>query len=514
MPTIPISTRKKNRDILHIAIAVAIGLIFGLVLQPGNGITQEGLTVLAIFIPTLYLWMAIAPTTWVSILFLAAFAMTGIRTPGALWQQSVGHFTFMLVMVFMMFDNCLRETGATKFLSNWFITRKFTQGRPYLFLTMFFASNLAIGFFVQNVALAIVFVTLTAQLCAAIGVPKGHRLYTLMFVGIVWGNAVNHIASPIGKSIPNIIIGLVNNNMDVGISWAQWIMVGIPFLVAMLIVSMVAARIFLRKEDLEPLKNFNVAQYKREKMEPLGARGKIALIALLAIFLVIMVPETLLVMGVSNAVTQFILRMTITVWAIMMVVILCLIRIRDKASGETKPVLDFVEAMKDVDVGILLFISCVIFIGGPLGAQSAGIVDWMGNIFGPIAAALPTVAIFALLGLLALILTQLMASTVVATIMFWMGVAIFTAGTVVIGTNAEGADITRFITNQTSLAWVMIGSFAGCIGIFIPASTATTALYYGPHIEVSNTWKTNIVFILLTLVAVVAMIPVALAVFG
>ena len=510
---------------MHIAIAIVIGVIFGVVLPEGNGITQEGLTVLAIFVPTLYLWMAIAPTTWVSILFLAAFAMTGIRTPAQLWQQSVGHFTFMLVLAFMMFDNCLRETGATKYLSNWFITRKFTQGKPYLFLTMFFASNLVIGFFVQNVALAIVFVTLTANLLGSIGLKKGDRLYTLMFVGIVWGNAVNHIASPIGKSIPNIIIGLVNGNTDATITWAQWITVGVPFLVAMLIVTMIAAKIYLRKEDVELLKKFDVVAYKKEKLEPLVTRGKIALIALLAIFVVIMVPDILNGFGMGNVVTLFITRMTITVWALVMVVLLCLIRIREKASGEVKPVLNFSEAMKDVDVGILLFITVVIFIGGPLGASSAGIVDWMGNIFSPIVQAIPLVAIFALLGLLALILTQLMASTVVATIMFWMGVAVFAVGGVF---NADGefiryliagevlaeGEVQRFITSSTSLPWVMIGSFAACIGIFIPASTATTALYYGPHIQVSETWKTNIIFLLLTLVAVVAMIPIALAVFG
>ena len=514
MAEIPKNPNAKNRDLLHVFIAVVIGLIFGLILEPANGITQEGLTVLAIFIPTLYLWITVAPTTWVSILFLAAFAMTGIRTPGQLWSQSVGHFTFTLVMVFMMFDNCLRTTGATKYLSDWFITRKFTQGRPFLFLTMFFASNLVIGLFVQNVALAVVFVALTAKLCASIGVNRGDRLYTMMFVGIVWGNAVNHIASPIAKSIPNIIIGLVNNNLDANISYAQWIMVGFPFMFAMLIVTMVACRIFLRAKDVELLKNFNITKFKEEKMEPLSNRGKIALVALLGIFLIIMIPETMHVMGLDNVVTEFIIRMTITVWAIVMVVILCLIRVKDSKTGEVMPVLDFGAAMKDVEVGVLLFIACVIFIGGPLGAQSAGIVDWMGNIFNPIAEALPVVGTFILLAAIALILTQIMASTVVATIMFWMGVAIFTVGTTVIGQTEAGADITRFITGNYSLVWVMIGAFASCIGIYMPASTATTALYYGPHIQVNDTWKINIIFIGLTLIAVVAMIPLAMAVFG
>ncbi|MCL2366069.1 MAG: SLC13 family permease [Oscillospiraceae bacterium] len=510
MANLPMTQGKKNRDIMHIFIAIIIGLLIGIVIPPGNGITREGLTVLAIFVPTLYLWMAIAPTTWVSILFLAAFAMTGIRTPGQVWSQSVGHFTFTLVMIFMLFDNCLRETGAIKSVSDWFITRKFTQGRPYLFLFMFYASNLIIGLFMQNLALAIMFVALTTKICASIGVKRGDSLYTIMFLGVVWGNAVNHIASPIAKSIPNIIIGLVNNTLDVHLSYAQWIMVGFPFMVVMLGVTMLGVRIF--NPDVTPLRNFDISEFRKER-KPLGKRGKIALGALVAIFLVIMIPETLFVMGVENAILSFIISQTITVWAIVMVVILCLIRVKDEGSGEVKPVLDFPAAMKDVNVGVLLFIACVIFIGGPLGAGSAGIVDWMGNIFGPIAAALPMILTFALFCFIALLLTNFMASTVVATIMFFMGVAVF-VGTNIIGVDAYGNNIVEFITSPMSMAWVMIGSFAGCIGVSIPASTATTALYYGPHIEVRDTWKCNIIFLLLTLVAVVAMTPLAYAVFS
>ena len=507
MSTLPATPQKKNRDIMHVIIAVIIGLIIGVVIPEGNGITQQGLTILALFVPTLYLWLAVAPTTWVSILFLAAFAMTGIRTPAALWQQSVGSFTFTLVMAFMIFDHCLKETGVVRRLADWFITRKFTQGRPYLFLAMFFASNLIIGIFMQNLALAIIFVALTKRICDSIGVQKGDSLYTLMFVGVVWGNAVNHVASPIGKSIPNIVIGLAYTNFGIRISFAHWLIIGIPFLILMLVVTMVVVRIF--KPDVTALKNFDLENFRKD-VKPLGNRGKIALGALAVIFIIIMVPETLAVMGYRPAIVDFTIRMTITTWILLIVALLSFIRAKDKGSSESQPVLIFKDAVKEVDVGILLFIAALLFVGGPLGHADAGFVAWLGNIFGPVVEALPLILVFAILSLIALVLTQFMASTLVATIVFFIGLAVFATAAV---SPAEGVAPFGEFVSSTSLAWVVIGTMAACIGISIPASTATTPLYYGPHIEVKPVVRVNIIFILLTLVAVMAVVPIALAIF-
>jgi len=484
----------KNRDIIHVVIAIAIGLAIWLIVPPVNGLTAEGVIVLAVFVPTLYLWIMIGPISWVSILFLAVFVMTGIRAPGEVWAGSVGHPTFILVTVFMLFDNCLRETGAIRSLSDWFVTRKFTQGRPYLFLFMFFASNLVLGIIMQNLALAIMYVTLASNLCKSLGIKKGDSLYTVIMLGTVWGNAVNHIASPIAKSIPNIVIGLVDTNLGINLSYVQWLMIGIPFIAIMLVVIMLCVRIY--NPDVTALENFDIDAFSKS-VKPMGLRGKIAMGALVVLFLLIIIPEVLYMVRLRNALTDFMMGATITTWVIITIVVLNLVRIKD--NGELKPVLNFSAAVKDVNFGLMFFIAAVIFAGSPVGAESAGIVAAVGSLLAPVAAALPTIGVIAMLCFFAIIMSNFMASTVVATIMFITGIALFT--------------VPGFCIPPVAMAFVMVGSFAGSMGVIMPASTASTALYYGEHIEVKKCIVINILFLFFALIGAIALTPLAIAVF-
>ena len=46
----------KNKTCFHVGIALILGLLIGFGLHPVNGLTDLGVRVLAVTIPTLYLW--------------------------------------------------------------------------------------------------------------------------------------------------------------------------------------------------------------------------------------------------------------------------------------------------------------------------------------------------------------------------------------------------------------------------------------------------------------------------
>ena len=86
---------KTKRMYLHCLIAVIIGIVLALALRPGNGLTQMGISVIAVTIPTLYLWLTVN-THWTSILFLALIIITGVMTPNEVWAGSIGHFAVII----------------------------------------------------------------------------------------------------------------------------------------------------------------------------------------------------------------------------------------------------------------------------------------------------------------------------------------------------------------------------------------------------------------------------------
>ena len=48
-------------------------------------------------------------------------------------------------------------------------------------MAMFFASNVIIGMFVDNLSLAIIYIGITEVLCKHLGLKKGDPFYTCMF---------------------------------------------------------------------------------------------------------------------------------------------------------------------------------------------------------------------------------------------------------------------------------------------------------------------------------------------
>jgi sodium-dependent dicarboxylate transporter 2/3/5 len=166
------SSNSVLKDYMHYIIALVVGILIMLLVPAGDNLTAQGVLILGIVIPILYLWVTGADLTWTSLLFLGLVVITRTMAHADVWRAALGDFVVILVMVFLILDGCLNETGAIKKIANWFITRKFVQGRPYAFLCMFFGANLFIGLWMQNLALAIMYLALTKKLCDIIGLEK------------------------------------------------------------------------------------------------------------------------------------------------------------------------------------------------------------------------------------------------------------------------------------------------------------------------------------------------------
>lgn len=214
----------KNKTYLHVAVALVLGLLIGFGVQPENGLTVLGVRVLAVTIPTLYLWLTVN-TSWCALLFLALLILTGAMTPTEVWAGSMGHFAVITMIVFSVLNYALKETGVIDRAAAWFVSRRIAKGRPLVFLGLFFLSNLIIGMFVDNLSLAIIYVGLAIALADKIGVKRGDPFYACLFIGILWCNVIISIASPIAHAPVLILIGMIETQLGITISYARWLCV-------------------------------------------------------------------------------------------------------------------------------------------------------------------------------------------------------------------------------------------------------------------------------------------------
>ena len=462
-------------------IALIIGLALAFGLQPVNGLTPMGVRAIAVIVPTLILWLTVN-THWSCLLFSALLIMGGVMTPSAVWAGSMGHFAPTLVLVFTLLGHSLNETGAIDKVAAWFITRKFVKGRPYAFMGMFFFSNLFIGLFMQNLALAIIYLDLTVRVCGKLGIKKGHTLYTCLILGVMWGSGVLTTASPIAKTLPNIMIGILYTQLGITITYGQWFAVGIPFSIVMFFVIMICIR--LMKPDVSPLKNLDIDEFAKNT-PPLGRSGKISLFVMCALLMIILLPDLFLALGIFVPVASYFVQMGPTAPAILAVIALCLIRVDGEA------VMDFPQAAKSVPMTLIIFIAAVVLMGIPISDEGTGIVAWLGNILGPLVAGLSPIWIIISIITGILIITNLISNAVTMVLFFNIGVVML-AGT--------ATSIGAF-----GLLLSLATSTMACL---VPSASLQLPLFYGPgHITVANSYKANLLFVFLAFLVVLAFIP-------
>ena len=113
-------TKKKN-PYLHIIIAAVLGLALGFGLPASNGLTTVGVHVLGVTVATMYLWLTVG-TDWTSLLFMGMLVMTGAMTANEVWAGSMGHFSVITMIAFMILNYCLLQTGVISLVCSWFIT--------------------------------------------------------------------------------------------------------------------------------------------------------------------------------------------------------------------------------------------------------------------------------------------------------------------------------------------------------------------------------------------------------
>ena len=473
---------------IHYLVALVIGVVLAIAMEPSNGLTREGVLVISILVPTLYLWLT-TNTHWTALLFLGMIIMTQVMRPDDVWRGSIGHFAVTTLIVFMLLNQCLKETGVIDKIASWFITRKFVYGRPYAFLGMFFASNLVVGMFMENLSLAIIYIGIAMVLCEKIGIKKGHSLYTCIMLGILWGNSVLSITSPIAKALPNILIGIAQTQLGITITYAQWFAVGVPFTIIMFVVLMLTVRIF--KPDTTPLQNFDLDEFKRNE-PPLDTRGKIAAIAITLVVLAIILPEIFVATGIFMTVGTYLTAIGVVVPAILAAAILCLIRVKGKA------VMDLPEAAKGVPLPVLIFTGTVCLISIPIASESTGITAWLGNSLQPLIAGMSPMAVVIALIVCVVVVTNFMSSVVTMVLFFNIGVALLAAGDI----NMVAFAIVLALTTS---------SVANCT----PSASLTTPMFYGPgHITMKNSIKCNLIFVALSfIVLIVFTLPFASAIF-
>lgn len=469
-----------KKEYIHYIIALIIGLILAFVLQPTNGLTDLGVRVIAIIIPTLYLWLTVN-THWTCFMVLGLMVMTQAMTANEVWASSFGHFVFITVFAYSIFNVALVETGVISKIAKFFITRKIVEGKPYVFMGMFFFSHLLVCFFADNISLAPIYITIAEEIARNLKIKKGHPMYTAMMLGILWTNCLGQICSPIAHALPNLIMGLLQSAAGITITYSTWMAFGAIYAILVFIASMIILRIW--NPDCEAFKNFDLEEMKKTD-KPLDKYGKWTAIVFAVAILFVFVPA---ILAKVSPIFAYLNSLGVVVPALLGIVVLCLIRI------DGNPVMNFPATMSKVNFSPCLFAGTVACLAVPVSAENTGITAWLGNTLKPMLGGFSPSLIVIILIILALLMTNFLSNTVTVALFF-------SIGAVVLGS-----------TDYNLAIFALVIGMASGMSTITPSAAVPSPCFFAPgHLTMKGSLVPNLAFVIVTfLIITVIGIPLA-----
>lgn len=362
----------------HFIIALIAGALLFFFLPEGNGLTSAGVRMLAVFLPTIYLWLTCG-TGWTSLFSVTMAVMLcvypGMGAYGTLWGNICG----AAVIPFLMVATVMQESGAFEWIVKWIISRKFIHGRPTLFMIMFTLAMVVISIFTAPQVVSVLFLQLLADVSESIGYTKEDGFYRSqgLLVGwiaqicdgvLIWGR-------PYVLTMVAIIVGL---GFDDFTAMTYFKVAGVYLLFAVVIALLLVK--FVMRPDVSKFKNFDDASMREElKANPISKKGKVAIAGMSVILLC----YVLAYCNFLGPVAGYFSSITIAGSVTLVCALLCIITV----DGE--PVMDLNKAAAKVPWSMIIFLGAIMFYAGAFGSEEYGISICLQNILGPVVSRMP-----------------------------------------------------------------------------------------------------------------------------
>ena len=159
---------------VHSLVCLCIMFGFGL-LDPVEPLTPLGMRLVGVFLGVLYGWVFIE-IVWPSLAGLLAMMLVGGMKPVTLLNNSFGHPIVQMMFFIFVFCATINHYGLSRFISLWFITRKFVAGRPWLFSFTFLASIFILGALTSAAPAALIGWSIPVRRVRGLRLQEGRQL--------------------------------------------------------------------------------------------------------------------------------------------------------------------------------------------------------------------------------------------------------------------------------------------------------------------------------------------------
>ena len=262
-----------NTTMIHSAIGVAIMILFRFLPISLPEVTPVGMEIIGIFIGTLYLWTTVDPL-WSSLMSVAMIGLSSYKPMAALLVEFMGNVTVIQMLFLMLLAGALVTNKITMYIGRFFLTRKITNGRPWMFTMMICIGCFLMAAFVSPFAPIFLFWPVLYDIFEEVGFQKGEKYPKIALILVVIATLIGFPVAPymnnglalIGnfKAISEAATGTAIIIND-GAYLFTTLFMGILLIIAVILLSK-----FVFRPDVSKLKSLNVEMLKKNPLPPLN----------------------------------------------------------------------------------------------------------------------------------------------------------------------------------------------------------------------------------------------------
>ena len=245
---------------VHSLVCLCIMFGFGL-LDPVEPLTPLGMRLVGVFLGVLYGWVFIE-IVWPSLAGLLAMMLVGGMKPVTLLNNSFGHPIVQMMFFIFVFCATISHYGLSKFISLWFITRKFVAGRPWVFTYTFLGSIFILGGLTSASPAAIIGWSILYGVCEVCGFKKGDGYPTMMVFGIVFAAQVGMSLIPF-KQAALTVFSAYETMSGVGIDYAKYKLIALLICAVCSLLFIVMGK-YIFRPDMSKLVHLDVSKLDKD----------------------------------------------------------------------------------------------------------------------------------------------------------------------------------------------------------------------------------------------------------
>lgn len=355
-------------------------------LDPIEPLTDVGMTIVGVFIGMVYLWSAL-DSIWPSLLGLMLVALAGY-VPGnnyaavkQVFLDSFGSETVVVCILGMVLFAGVDYVGCTKYMARFFMSIKLLEGRPYVFLYIFFVCSYVIAGLTNPMAAMLILWPIAQEVCASFGYKKGDKVFALMICGVYLASTLGQPMLPF-KGASYIVVSAYMNMSGVTVNFGSYILYTIVMSLMMLAFFLVYVR-FVVRPDVSGFKNVTVEDLTKEKLPPMNMQQLAFLLMLVGYVVLLLIPNFL---PKTIPFVAFLNRVGLLGITIFFIVLLMIIPYKGQ------PMMDFKGiAKKSFSWDIMMLVAAAMYVCNAMSSDVTGVKPFLIQLLSPLLADKPVI---------------------------------------------------------------------------------------------------------------------------